>query len=82
MNGYGIREWNGVIIKPFSNIRLTFILLNEDLDRRSRSFLFVFSYDHTEDSKRRGDKMTPPNFKIARNDNVFIYRSPVSEIYS
>lgn len=32
MNRYGVREWNGVIIKPFSNIRLTFLLLNEDLD--------------------------------------------------
>lgn len=32
-NGYGVREWNGVIIKPFSNIRLTFLLLNEDLGK-------------------------------------------------
>lgn len=32
MNRYGVREWNSAIIKPFSNIRLTFLLLNEDLD--------------------------------------------------
>lgn len=31
-NGYSAREWNSAIIKPLSNIRLTFILLNEDLD--------------------------------------------------
>lgn len=31
MNKYGVREWNSAIIKPLSNIRLTFILLNEDL---------------------------------------------------
>ena len=24
MNRYGVREWNGVIINTFSNIRLTF----------------------------------------------------------
>jgi len=31
-NGYSARGWNSAIIKPFSNIRLTFLLLNEDLD--------------------------------------------------
>lgn len=27
MNKYGAREWNSAIIKPFSNIRLTFYSL-------------------------------------------------------
>ena len=63
----------------FSNIRLTLYTPWEDLDYWSRSFLFVFSYDHTEDSKRRGDKMTFCNSKIARNDKVFIYRSLISK---
>lgn len=59
----------------FSNIRLTLYTPWEDLDYWSRSFLFVFSYNHTEDSKRRGDKTSYHNFKIARNDKV-LYIAP------
>lgn len=59
----------------FSNIRLTLYTPWEDLDYWSRSFLFVFSYDHTEGSNKQGDKMTLCNFKIARNDKV-LYIAP------
>ena len=37
----------------FSNIRLTLYTPWEDLDCWSRSFLFVFSYNHTEDRLTR-----------------------------
>lgn len=63
----------------FSNIRLTLYTPWEDLDYWSRSFLFVFSYNHTEGSNKQGDKMTLCNFKIARNDKFFIYRFLISK---